>query len=1224
MKRTPRNRTRNQRPASARLRPQGLTAGRSMGRFTGRPGKRADTSVYERGMTLIELLVATVVLGIITTVVFGTIIYALNSTKVAADGAMSEAELNDAVARFSRDVSAADPILYTSTANGWASNTPANNELWTQTIVNDKCMRTRYWIDDSVATNRLLVSTTQTYANATCPDPLDPDTSTSASSRTIVRALNVVDDAGNPAPLFTYYRKDNSQISAPVGRGDVPKIARVQINVGANVTDRPGGVRLVTSASPRNNTATEAFEIPPPDCGEIGFAVTNPAWSLPPVATWNWAPDATGWTITRAEVVGGVEGPASVVYGPVPASASTPSYSWSDTSVAEASDRTFTYTLEARYLSGTIACPPVTLTRPPEPQPDPSQLTVLVRPSTTSSNPIWPTGVAGSRVELSWTSCTWCRWYQVGYRELDPNSFNPTGGWFWESERSSSSGRTFTHTPGFDRAYEYVVRTRLVANTAESNHAEALTHPAAVSMSGNPLTYRQNRVTWTGSGPSTDGYSVFSRPTYGSTYTTAGNYSASTSSATISAALDSWTNYRVAAYNIGPRGTEFSGSRNVAMWGPSSNNVDLLQYPAIPSVNVEGTETQPDGRYRVTSGTTPTSTSYRFWEYDWNKSASTPNPAAASAAGRAKTGAYTPGDDDGATGDESSTSRTTTAAFNTQASTAQAPNVQAAAAPSSQNPVSTTNSTSTVHTDTTSNPRGSRTWFTTIACNPTGCSENVDNPNLGNFDVGYQRPNTPTGSLTFAPNLYSNDARTAYSRNGDAGESDDKFCNSGACTTNVRKDGSQVGSTTAANADYTYNGNEAYSSDDWGKTYQWTGQSCNPGGCSNFSTNLVESLHFPGPQYWSVENINREVIVRTWGRNDTGNDTTQDRVTPSDVRMSMMPSYGARDTDPYYITRSEVSDDPYNQGESVTINQQRFENRTYGDPDSHHARVAYWTPGAIYQMNVQATAPNGKRRDSPATVQVPPAAQGFNEARAYCRATYTNNTNHRWWKIHHRYKRSGYVPNKRITSPDQNASWTGGNADYLLITEIIGRPNTTGSYTYPPGTSTAQQDHYRWYTEMNYAAYNPWAYANPSGPLNNDNNDNTTSWPDHEWRGNFYAGTNTVNIGNANNGAGLLRGEIQNDEFLLFGDRDDSGGGHRFQQYLYTGSAQMGDWMGALISSNITGEIGNGGAGSASLTCGNGGGSGWKQLGNRMIRMASPGSSAFNSPFTGSGYGSYG
>lgn len=246
---------------------------------------RRSRGSTDRGMTLVEVLVTLVLISFVGTIIVSVIIAALNITRGTTAGAGGQSELNDAVSRITRDIAAADPILATGTDTtpAWSKNTPAADEVWVQSVQGGHCVRTRYWVDYS-GSRLTLKGTTEHYPGASCPDPRLPAGTNSGAdvvTKTLVGDLKTTDNDGNSLmsggvlKVFTYYTKDNTPITgSAVARATVPQIARVKVDVGANVRDRANGVRLATSVAPRSMDNPTVTNAPPPDCDSINFVAS--------------------------------------------------------------------------------------------------------------------------------------------------------------------------------------------------------------------------------------------------------------------------------------------------------------------------------------------------------------------------------------------------------------------------------------------------------------------------------------------------------------------------------------------------------------------------------------------------------------------------------------------------------------------------------------------------------------------------------------------------------------------------------------------------------------------------------------------------------------------------------------------------------------------------------------------------------------------------------------
>lgn len=902
-------------------------------------------------MTLVEVLVAMLLLAVVGSIIAGVVISSLKLTRTTTSGIEGQSELNDAVSRITRDIAAADPILWTSTTTGWAKNTPAADELWVQSVVNDRCTRVRYFVAGS-GTTKTLQSETFAYPDAECPDPRRPDTTVTGNLKTLVRNLKTTSDTGAEVPVFTYYNKANAALSAPVSRANTPKIARVKIDVGSFVRERDKGVRLATSVAPRSMESPLITNIPPPDCAQANLrVVSNGQDPAAPVVSWSATDNARTFVLNRT----------------APVAATWPSTTLNPHTITDTAMRGrwgvgVTYTLDIDGPGGSVTCGPVSLTPPDPALLGVPNITVEVNPDTSTG----PATVNSSTVAISWPAVNRATGYRIWRRPIDANNpgLTPTSTW---TEQAYTTATSWSQTPGWDLGFEYTVVAESTnytptiysgsnsgapytiadpANNTAVQKAKAVTHTSNTTLTGSATNYRVNTLNWQQyTGATVDGYAVFRRSTgtsnWGAPIWTTTN-TATTTYTDNTAPLDSYYDYLVTTYNNGPRGTRYP-NLTTRYYGSPSNTVSILQYPSIPAnQTARGTDlsSNPDGTNSISWSAVPYASSYEVWEADSNGGTATST----------RTGI-----------------------------------------------------TGTSTTD-TGNPRGTRNYYMAIACNPTGCSENKPNASLRAHVPAYQRPVAATVSATQTPTLVLNDIAFSYTRTGDAGEASDKFCVSGnICEQRVRLDGSSHATNYNTTTSFFQNWQEGNNAWEWGSTMVWGLDSCNPGGCASDRGGPIPTVtmeHYPGPFGFndSTRSTGEQDHMQWWeGNNSVNRYYTTGNGEQVDLTSNWQNSAGVRNSDPYRVQISEYADDPNDRTDNVWAQ-----------------NTAYFTqkvtPGASYTVNVNAWAPNGLNRPNSTQVQVPPATTAFLETTVSCRENITDGTNgtYKGWKALFRYKQNSY------------------------------------------------------------------------------------------------------------------------------------------------------------------------------------------------------------------------
>lgn len=925
----------------------------------------------DKGMTLVEVLVAIFLLSIVGTIVAGVVITAMHLTRTTTSGVDAQSQLNDSVSRITRDIAASDPIL-TVPAN-WDGHgitaSPTKDDIWVQSVQGNKCVRTRYFVDDP-ANPKQLKSWTYRLASSDCPDPQryigQTATGVSFSEKILIRDLKTTADDGTTAPVFTYFNKANTAFptTTAVSGDDVPKIARVKVDVGSNVDNRAKGVRLSTSVAPRTMDNPLMTAGPRPQCTDVKAVVTFPDQHVtpaPPTISWSYTEFADTFTLWRS--INGQPETLVGVYTDNPGSVA-------DTAMSGRTNVTIDYRLDVEGPAGSaIADPahPEYCDPPPAPTGGANGLsapavTATVTPDTSAA----PSAVTNPAVNLNWGTVTRATEYQVWRRPIDPNvapyNFTGTGTW---TLVSTVTGTSYTDNPGFNQAFDYYVVARNTAYkdgangdplvSPTSNIVKALTHTTSVTLNGVAYGYGVNRLTWTAvTGSTADGYALFRRPNgttdWGTPLWSTGN-TATTTYDDYDAANGTKYDYLITSYNIGPRGTTYPGDQRY--YGAPSNVATVLQYPAVPKTTAHGSETNPDGTNSATWPAVPTATSYKVYEADANSPTAT---------------------------------ATVTAPVGTNLS----------------------------YTD-SGYPRGTRNFYMAVACNPTGCSENdLDATNRASnysastrvYSAAYQRPVTTDNTLLTAPDLNQNGSTGSFTPNADAGEPTDRFCteNASICTYKLDRDGAllnTVDGVTAANTAATNGGKAKWNgTGNWGEHHLMSVASCNPGGCATDSNTVVVD-HYPGPFWFTNWGVTGE--ARYYKTTVISNVSHVDQ--PGTIAPSWAASAGARF--PYMATKTVGGDDPFA--------------RNYGNYyyNGYNGPVFQATPGTTNYVSITATsAQNNLTRTITGSIRTPPPTvaaykegaacttnlgnwkemwQVVTNATSYGAMTPANEVHERWW-----------------------------------------------------------------------------------------------------------------------------------------------------------------------------------------------------------------------------------
>ena len=930
---------------------------------------------HDRGASLVEILVTVFLLAVVGALITGTVIAGMKSTRSTQSGVEGQSELNDALSRIARDISVADPILATTTTWGSSTATPAATEIWTQSVTQYKCVRTRYYLDTSGST-KALKSATQVFSGETCPDPSEHVTTPTPTVKTIIRDFKDTDTTGATVPLFTYYDKANNPIAAPVARANVTKIARVKIDVGSNVRERAQGVRLSTSAAPRSLDGSLVTGVPAPIC--ISYAATNGTAAIvgadlttaitadyvpTPIVSWKNA-DYTDLYVLRRRNTNGT-------WTTIP-NATSP---YTDTAMRGHHSRAIAYELDITGPGGTATCG-ITVPAIANKAPAAPQATITVTPDTnagpTTSN------FTSSTISINWAAVPEAERYDIYRRAIDSNNapFNSSTTWpvYPAAPHASVTGTSYTTTITFDTAYEWMVRAvdtdwtdpNGVVGTpsADSNTGKTLAHNESpliqniVTSNGTrdplngqtgPATHGENRITWAAaSGTTIGGYRVWKRVTG----TTPWQFASSNLPSSARTYLDTGVplgseyDYVVTAYNQGPRGTgatnphAYTSGAGTIYYGRYSNIATILQYPADPTYYARGTENShaynPDGRNSVHWNAVPGATWYKVDEYH----------TLASTAG----------------GTMLSTTTQATDLF-----------------------------------DTTHTERGSRQFYVVEANNVTGWSPNAYNLNLRppQAAIAYQRPNTPPASWNKSPDLNvdatnGNAVTFNYTRNADDGEtSGDKYCSTASlCTYHAYKGAALVETETGNTGDALLGKSGEPGGTEWGTSDTFHLYSCNPGGCSG--ANSIAANYYPGPFTHWVGNLDGYRHVYQWGKGGT---FTESAAGDSGANYNWSRSIGASS---WAINRTPVADDPFNYAGSAwynsTANNQYSPGWTRADTTNAVAGgqnqalgLRPWgTAGSVQQFAISAIAPNGLSRFSAFNYQMKAASAKFIESTRSC------------------------------------------------------------------------------------------------------------------------------------------------------------------------------------------------------------------------------------------------
>lgn len=972
---------------------------------TRKVGRQSD-----HGMTLIEIMVSIFLLLVISAVTTSVIINAFHSdTKLTASSA-AQAQLNDAIDRTTRDISVANPLLYTSTTAGWPTNSPSSTELWMQTVQAGKCVRTHYWVDSTVSTNQKFDSATYIYPTSTCPAPAAYDTSVTPVTKTIITNLQTTSPAGVPIPVFSYFDRTNTALSnIPLSQSDTNKIARVQVNVGANVPGRTNGVRMITSIALQTLTGTTlSTGANPPACPDTSNLYQPSSTSV--LATWSWTgtPVPNGATMTLAR--------NGLTVSTQTAATGTQSYSYTDTLPVSGQ---YQYVLSLSSSGGTNTCylGGVGANVPSLTSPAP---TVTVTPVTHNPGD-WPSGVNASTVGITWPAVTNATNYQIWSRPLTIDSgctCTPIGTGTYALVGTTTS-TSWSQQPGWDKAYQYyVVAQNGTQTSAPSVAYSALTHTTPVTLTGTAAGYNDNHLSWTAAtGLSANGYELFRQNalTTGAPWTLIATLGAGTTSYDdTSIALSTQYNYVVDATNKGPRGTA-GVDTYISL---PSNVVNVLQYPANPTTIAHGTENSnaynPDGTNSASWGAIPTATSYTVEEFN-NVTDTSPLATTASQTTLSMTD----------TGQPYGSRRFYMAVAHNATG----------ASPNSQNPVLSDNTNSAYQRPAPpliQDANGNTTSRLIAPLNNTNTKYSWQY--VGDDDTGYSGqsfcglPGNP-GLCSYEWNDNASNWDPAWSATATTGESW-----GGGATTTVTVN-SQVS--------------------EWGATDNNTLIACNKGGCSNNET--YNALAYPGPFsvnpvsgnelvqknmiHWYEPNFYGDYRASTYGGANNSIPTSQypnAQTTQGAVDVSWTPSTGADPNSSSAYKRVTTLLDPSTDPFYPTANGGPCTSTcsTYGTSTSNFPATTTdggWIgqiQAATYNYAVTATAPNGLARTASASDTAAPGRVAMSESTHWCAASDNN------WAAAFKFYTGGYAQYQTTASPA--TKWE-TNLSSVVVNEFAGR-----------------------------------------------------------------------------------------------------------------------------------------------------------------------------------------
>jgi prepilin-type N-terminal cleavage/methylation domain-containing protein len=203
-----------------------------MTRIAARRSDQRDT-----GMTLIELVVAMTIMGVVGAVVCAGVLSAMQDQRRAQSRLDAITTTQRALERVTKDLRAADPLVAADARS-----------VTTLVYHGTSCQQRRYYVD---ATNRLVQEVAKYPASTTCANRTGA--LGTASSRVLV--TKVVNTAAQP--VFVYQRIDPAQaalvtVTTPVASTLVSLVDSVTINVKAGLKFGQQPVVVQTAVDLRN------------------------------------------------------------------------------------------------------------------------------------------------------------------------------------------------------------------------------------------------------------------------------------------------------------------------------------------------------------------------------------------------------------------------------------------------------------------------------------------------------------------------------------------------------------------------------------------------------------------------------------------------------------------------------------------------------------------------------------------------------------------------------------------------------------------------------------------------------------------------------------------------------------------------------------------------------------------------------------------------------------
>ncbi len=221
-----------------------------------------DTRRRQRGISLIELLVSMIILGVVTTMLImgWTSLQRSYANGVRTDNANGEAR--DAISRAAREIRDAQPAAITTPASS-PFTVATSTEIDYRSAFNDPLQRSDGSGTGALRLTRIYLDTSGAAVQKTLYWQRDTNASGGFDSadRKMVLARNVVNTSvpstESPTPVFTYGYRDGSgnfTTATSMATAELSKIISVQIHliVDANLSHTPSYAGLQTTVRPRN------------------------------------------------------------------------------------------------------------------------------------------------------------------------------------------------------------------------------------------------------------------------------------------------------------------------------------------------------------------------------------------------------------------------------------------------------------------------------------------------------------------------------------------------------------------------------------------------------------------------------------------------------------------------------------------------------------------------------------------------------------------------------------------------------------------------------------------------------------------------------------------------------------------------------------------------------------------------------------------------------------